>query len=329
MDIQEIKSIYQTHPHVKATIAFLESDGACNLFLPGLNGSGEAVVTAFIFEKKRGLFLCIQNDPEEAGYFYNDLMQLMNGKNVYFFPSAYHRHIKYGHMDSANVILRTETLGLLQDENPSCIIVTYPEDIAERVLSKKVLKDHTLTIHTGEKIDPMFVSDVLEQSGFEQSGYVYEPGQYAIRGSIVDIFSFSNEDPFRLDFFGNEVETIRVFDVETQLSKNKIEEIRIIPEIGKHNGTDASLFDLLPKSALLTCRDMRWCTERIGGLWNVTPVNSDEEGFADSNALRKKLIAPEIFLKSTARFRKIHFHPEKKRTDATIRFDTSPQPFYH
>jgi transcription-repair coupling factor (superfamily II helicase) len=329
VDIQEIKSVYKTHPHVKATNSALERDGAQNIFLSGLNGSSGAIVTASVFEKKESLFLCIQNDPEDAGYFYNDLMQLMNGRNVYFFPSAYHRHIKYGHTDPANEILRTETLGLLQEEKLSCIIVTYPDAIAEKVLSKKVLKEYTLTIHAGEKIDPMFVSDVLDSYGFEQTDYVYEPGQYAIRGSIVDIFSFSNEDPFRIDFFGNEIETIRVFDVETQLSKNKMEEIHIIPEISKQIESDASLFDLLPESAFLICRDMEWCKERIGSLWDETPINRDEGGFADIEAMRRKLITSETFLASTARFCKIHFHVKKKQTDVAIRFDTSPQPSYH
>jgi transcription-repair coupling factor (superfamily II helicase) len=313
---------------VSVTISLLERNVAHDIFLPGLNGSSGAIMTASVFEKKGGFFLCIQNDPEDAGYFYNDLMQLMDGKNVYFFPSAYHRHIKYGHTDPANEILRTETLGLLQEENPSCIVVTYPDAIAEKVLSKKVLKENTLTIHAGEKIDPMFVSDVLDSYGFEQTDYVYEPGQYAMRGSIVDIFSFSNEYPFRIDFFGNEVETIRAFDVETQLSKNKMEEIHVIPEISKHNEADSSLLELLPEDALLVCRDMAWCAERIDSLWNETPVTRDDEGFADTEAMRKKLTTSETFAVFAARFRRIHFHAGKKPADATIRFDTSAQPLY-
>ncbi|MDR0394856.1 MAG: transcription-repair coupling factor [Tannerella sp.] len=328
MDIQEIKSLYANHPHVNAAIALLEGHNTSNILLSGLNGSSEAVVTASVFEKKGGVFLCIQNDSEDAGYFYNDLMQLMNGKNVYFFPSAYRRHIKYGHTDPAHEILRTETLGLLQETPPSCVIVTHPDAIAEKVLSRTVLKEHTLTIHVGEKIDPMFVSDVLDDYGFEQTDYVYEPGQYAMRGSIVDVFSFSDEYPFRIDFFGNEVETLRRFDVETQLSKDRLDEILIIPEISKHADSDASLFDLLPENTCLMSRDMAWCKERIRGLWNETPVNRDKEGFADADAMRKKLITADTFAKSVARLKQIHFHAPKNKTDAVIQFDTSPQPSY-
>ncbi|MDR0744291.1 MAG: DEAD/DEAH box helicase, partial [Tannerella sp.] len=328
MDIQEIKSLYTTHPHVNAVISLLEKNNAANILLSGLNGSSQAVVIASVFGRKGGVFLCIQNDAEDAGYFYNDLMQVMNGENVYFFPSAYHRHIKYGHTDPANEILRTEALGLLQTPSPSCLIVTYPDAVAEKVLSKAVLKENTLTIHTGEKIDPTFVSDILDHYGFEQTDYVYEPGQYAIRGSIVDIFSFSNEYPFRVDFFGNEVETIRRFEVETQLSKDKLKEIHIIPEISKHTDPDASLFDALPENTYLISKDMEWCKERIGGLWDEIPVNRDKNGFTGTEAMRKKLITAKTFVKSVARLHQIHFHAKKSKTDAVISFDTSPQPLF-
>jgi len=254
---------------------------------------------------------------------------MMNGKQVYFFPSAYHRHIKYGHTDPANEILRIETLGLLQADKPSGIIVSYPDAIAEKAISKQALQEYTLTIHTGEKLDPMFVSEVLDSYGFEQTDYVYEPGQYAMRGSIVDIFSYSNEYPFRVDFFGDEVETIRRFDVETQLSKDKLTEVYIIPEISKHNAADASLLETLPDDAMLLFEDWEWCEERIQGLWNETPVNRDNEGFSDVEAMQKKLIAVEDFTQSAARFIKILFHAPSYPTAAIVTFDTSPQPLYH
>ena len=334
MDIQEIKPIYASHPHISAVLSLFEKNDHQEIILSGLNGSSEAVITASLFEKKSGIFLCLQNDLEDAGYLYNDLMHLMDGRDVYFFPSAYHRHIKYGHIDPANEILRTEVLGLLQMERPAGIIVSYPDAIAEKVLSKEVLQENTLTIHAGEKIDPMFVSDVLDSYGFEQTDYVYEPGQYAMRGSIVDIFSFSNEYPFRVDFFGNEVETIRRFDVETQLSKDKLGEVHIIPEISKHNETGSSLFDSLPDNTLYISEDIEWCRERIDGLWNETPVNRDNEGFADTETMRKRLITAEIFINSTTRFSKIHFHAAQQQLSTlnsqllTIKFDTSPQPLY-
>jgi transcription-repair coupling factor (superfamily II helicase) len=327
VDLQEIKSVYRAHPQVNA---LLEKIAAKDVFLTGLNGgSDRAVVTAAVFERRRGVFICILNGLEEAGYFYSDLMQLMNGKGVFFFPSAYHRHIKYGHVDPANEILRIETFAALQDEKPEGIIVTCPEATAEKALSKKVLKAHTLTLHCGEKTDPLFVADVLGEYGFEPVDYVYEPGQYAVRGSIIDIFSFSSEYPFRIDFFGNEVETIRLFDVETQLSRNQLQEVHIIPEISKQGEGDASLLDLLPDSALFLVCDMEECVERIEGLWRETPVNGDDGGFPDAAAMRKKLITPEVFAQSAARFHRIHFDAKRRSpAGATIAFRMSPQPSY-
>jgi transcription-repair coupling factor (superfamily II helicase) len=216
LDFHKLLDVYAAHPQINAVNALIERQRSQNILLKGLNGSGAAMTIASLFSKRKSSFLCILNDLEEAGYFYNDLMQLLDDRQVFFFPSAWHRHIKYGHNDPANEILRTEVLSILQNEQSAQIIVTYPDALAEKVLSKKELLLNTLKISVNEKVDNMFVSDVLDSLGFEQTDYVYEPGQYAMRGSIVDIFSFSSEYPYRIDFFGNEVETIRTFDVETQ-----------------------------------------------------------------------------------------------------------------
>ncbi len=348
VEIKEIIPLFNSYPQINAVVSLLEKEDTCNFFLSNLQGSCKAAITVSVFEKRGGVLLCVLNDLEDAGYFYHDLMQLLNNQKVYFFPSAYHRHIKYGHTDPANEILRTEVQSELQSENPSFILVTYPDAIAEKVLSMKVLKDNTLTIHTGEKIDPLFVTEVLDSYGFEQTDYVYEPGQYAIRGSIVDIFSFSNEYPFRVDFFGNEVETIRLFDVENQLSIHKIEEVRVIPKISEHNSSDASLPDLLPDSSLLLVQDLEWCVERIGSLWNENPINKDEEGFSSKEAMQEKIISADSFIASISRFQKIHFRPARADFDiplpplhppapfkggkgesvCCIDFDTSPQPLF-
>ncbi len=328
MDIKEIQPVYSVHPNIHTVASLLKEDTTRNIFLPGLNGSAKAVVTASLFTKKRGIFLCLLNDLEDAGYFYHDLMQLTNKKEVYFFPSAYHRHIKYGHMDPANEILRTETLSLLQDTPPPSIIVTYPDAIAEKVLSKETLCENTLNLSTGKKITQSSVSDRLDELGFQQTDYVYEPGQYSIRGSIIDLFSFSNEYPYRVDFFGDEIETIRSFDVDTQLSKEKMQEIAVIPEISKHKEPGISLLDLLPDNATLVSRDLKWCKERIHGLWNETPVNKDEEGFSDIENMRKRLTPPETFRKSIQQFYHILFHTNKNEAGITITFNTGPQPLY-
>ena len=274
--------------------------------------------------------MCVLNDLEEAGYFYHDLVQLTGGDGIYFFPSAYRRAIKYGHVDPANEILRTEVLSTLQDPDIPFVIVTYPDALAEKVISREVLKENTLKISVGEKLDNMFVSDVLDEYGFEQVDYVYEPGQYALRGSILDVFSFSYEFPYRIDFFGNEVETIRSFDVETQLSKEKLDSIYIVPEMTRGNRTNSSLLDSLPSATLLAFKDLAWVKERIGSIWNEEPVVGDEDSFADAEQMRAKLVTGEDFLHAALGFRRIHFGTRPTGTaDTTLTFATEVQPIYH
>lgn len=274
--------------------------------------------------------MCVLNDLEDAGYFYHDLVQLTGGDGIYFFPSAYRRAIKYGHVDPANEILRTEVLSTLQDPTAPFIIVTYPEALAEKVISREVLKENTLKISVGERLDNMFVSDVLDEYGFEQVDYVYEPGQYAMRGSILDVFSFSYEFPYRIDFFGNEVETIRSFDVETQLSKEKLDSIYIVPEMTKGNRTNSSLLDSLPSETLLASKDMAWVKERIGSIWNEEPIIGDEESFANIEQLRAKLITGEDFLHAALGFCRLHFGTRPMGVaDATLTFSMEAQPIYH
>jgi transcription-repair coupling factor (superfamily II helicase) len=324
VEIHALLSLYENHPQINAVFSLPEK----NIILSGLNGSSKALITATLYKKKGGVFLCLLNDLEDAGYFYNDMTQLLDDRNVYFFPSAYSRHIKYGHVDSANEILRTEVLALLQEEKNTMIIVSYPDAVSEKVLSKKVLQENTFSIHIGEKLDIMFVSDMLDSYGFEHTDYVYEPGQYAMRGSLLDIFSFSNEYPFRIDFFGDEIESIRSFDVESQLSKDKLTEVHIIPEISKHEEADTSLFDLLPDRTVIVSQDIEWCRERVSALWDEAPVNKDSEGFRDIETMRKKLIAPDVFAKSVKKFQNIHFQKNIYSIGPDIPFETSPQPLF-
>ena len=233
-------------------------------------------------------------------------------------------------MDPANEILRTEVLSTLQDPTVPFVIVTYPDALAEKVISREVLKENTLKISVGEKLDNMFVSDVLDEYGFEQVDYVYEPGQYAMRGSILDVFSFSYEFPYRIDFFGNEVETIRSFDVETQLSKEKLDSIYIVPEMTKGNRTNSSLLDSLPSETLLASKDLAWVKERIGSIWNEEPIIGDEESFADIEQLRAKLITGEDFLRTALGFCRLHFGTRVTGVaDATLTFSMEAQPIYH
>ncbi len=331
MDVKELLRIFAAHPQITALNTLLKDEKERNnIFLKGLNGSGAAMVIASLFSKRAGSYVCVLNDLDEAGYFYHDLMQLTGGEGIYFFPSAYRRAIKYGHVDAANEILRTEVLSMLQSGDNPFVIVTYPDALAEKVVSRKDLEQNTLKISVGEKIDSMFVSDVLDEYGFTQVDYVYEPGQYAIRGSILDVFSFSCEFPYRIDFFGNEVETIRSFDVDTQLSKDKLTSINIVPKISRGGLTSTQLLNLLPDNTLIATEDLSWAGERIASLWDDTPVIGDEESFADIDDMRSRLVPGEEFMRMVINFRRIHFGARPTGVaNATIEFHTETQPIYH
>jgi transcription-repair coupling factor (superfamily II helicase) len=329
LNLPDLLTVYAAHPQIHAISSLLNEGKSSNLLLKGLNGSGAAMTVASLFRKRRETCLCILNDLEEAGYFYNDLSQLSE-KQVFFFPSAWRRHIKYGQMDPASEILRTETLGALQHVQSGTLIVTCPDALAEKVLSKEELQAKTLKISVGEKIDVPFIAEVFDTLGFEQTDYVYEPGQYAVRGSIIDVFSFSNEYPYRIDFFGNEVETIRSFDVETQLSREKLRSVAIVSEIGRSGEARMALFDLLPEDTCIVAQDLAWCVERVGSLWKEEPVQGHEAPpFPSADAMRKLLVTGEDFLRSAQSFRRIQTGGTACGTpDAVITFETEPQPLY-
>ena len=330
VDIQALLELYAAHPGVAAFEKLLSEGKVRNISLKGLNGSAGALVVASLFKRQPQPLLVILNDQEEAGYFYHDLMQLTANDAVLFFPSAYRRDIKYGHLDPANMILRTEVLSRLQDTEAPCLIVSYPDALAERVVERAVLKDNTLKLSVGEQVDNMFVSDVLDQYGFEHVDYVYEPGQYAMRGSILDVFSFAYEFPYRIDFFGNEIETIRSFDVETQLSKEKFESIYIVPELSEGDKGSASLLRSLPRQTVIVAKDLAWCKERIGSIWNEEPVVGDEESFADQASMRKKLLTNTEFLREVLDFRRVHIGTRPMgNPEATLAFQTQTQPIFH
>ena len=330
LEVQELLTMYSAHPQVSALIKLIDDKACRNLFLKGLIGSGPALTIASLFSKKRGSYVCVVNDQEEAGYFYHDLMQLTVSPDVFFFPSAYRRAIKYGHLDPANEILRTEVLSRLQNPDLPTIIVTYPDALAEKVIAQADLRQKTLQISVGDKLDNMFVSDVLDEYGFEQVDYVYEPGQYAMRGSILDVFSFSHEFPYRIDFFGSEVETIRTFEVESQLSKARLDHIAIVPEMNKSGLISTSLLESLAPHTLLAFQDLEWCKERIGSIYGEDPITGDEEAFANAQQMRNRLVTDADFLRSVLDFRRISFGARAAGVpDATLTFCTRQQPIYH
>lgn len=339
MTITELQQRYATHPNVEAISGLLKNPSVRTLFCGGLCASAASLFSSVLVQRGEFPFVFILGDLEEAGYFYHDLTQVLGIEKVLFFPSSFRRAIKYGQKDAANEILRTEVLSRLQKGEEGLCVVTYPDALAEKVVSRKELGDKTLKLHTGENVDTNFITEVLRSYGFEYVDYVYEPGQYAVRGSIIDVFSFSSEFPYRIDFFGDEVESIRTFEVETQLSKEKKDSIVIVPDLSRSlEQGDASgmvsFLDFLSANTVLAMRDLLWLRERIQTVHDetLTPqaIAAREAEESGCITLDGKLIDGSEFTLRALDFCRMEFGNKPTGTpDATVTFDTSAQPIFH
>lgn len=339
MTITELQQRYATHPNVEAISGLLKNPSVRTLFCGGLCASAASLFSSVLVQRGEFPFVFILGDLEEAGYFYHDLTQVLGTEKVLFFPSSFRRAIKYGQKDAANEILRTEVLSRLQKGEKGLCVVTYPDALAEKVVSQKELGDKTLKLHTGENVDTNFITEVLRSYGFEYVDYVYEPGQYAVRGSIIDVFSFSSEFPYRIDFFGDEVESIRTFEVETQLSKEKKDSIVIVPDLSRSlEQGDASgmvsFLDFLSANTVLAMRDLLWLRERIQTVYDetLTPqaIAAREAEESGCITLDGKLIDGSEFTLRALDFCRMEFGNKPTGTpDATVTFDTSAQPIFH
>ena len=334
MNIQELQAVYESHSNTKAFAALCEKASARTIYLEGLCASAAPLFLSSFIRRKRDYIVCILNDLEEAGYFYHDLTQINGDTDVLFFPSAYRRAIKYGQKDSANEILRTEALSRLgKGASPVCI-VTYPEALAEKVVSMQALSARTLLLETGGKYDPVEVEKTLSDFGFERVDYVYEPGQFAVRGSIVDVFSFSSEYPYRVDFFGDEVDSIRTFEVDSQLSKEKKDRIAIVPELTGGDAGEVQLLDFLPEGSMLWIKDFHWACEKVESVHGeaVSPqaavALAEEEGV--DHVVLPSTVTGEEFARRTLDFRRVEFGSKPTGTpDATLHFSPEMQPIFH
>ena len=283
----------------------------------------------------------IMRDADEAGYLYQDLCRMLGEDGILYFPSSYKRAVKFGQRDTAGEMLRTETLtGLSNRQGASCTIVTYPAALAEMVISRSELDDRQITLSKGQTIPITDVEHQLRELGFVERDYVYEPGQFAIRGSIIDVYSFSSEDPYRIDFFDDDIDTIRTFDVESQLSKEMLDAITIVPHLDKTASEKVSLLELLPPDSLIITPDMGYATDAIDYIYkegysqqamsdrlsNATEVEKADI-MRELNAERN-LCPASRFSQQAAQMRWIELRPSAS-ADCSVTFHTLPQPLFH
>ena len=305
----------------------------------------------------------ILQDNDEAGYFYHDLTQILGTDDVLFFPSSYRRAVKYGQRDAANEILRTETLSRLaaltsvdtqkastgkgagknaDSAAEALYVVTCPEALSELVVSKRRLDERTINIAVGDIIDFADLGRQMREFGFKEVDYVYEPGQFAMRGSIIDVYSYSSELPFRIDFFGDEVDTIRTFEVADQLSKDAKQQVRIVPELAQLTEEKQPFTSLLPDDALLVMKDRLYLCSTIEQIYNdgfsQQAMTERLEGATEVEQqqimrdMRKEnnLVSPRRFREEICRFRLVEFGAKPSGTpQVSIEFHISPQPLFH
>ena len=329
MEAKELQNMYASHPGVDALMQLREEGSKKSVFLEGLIGSSAATVLSGFKKRAPGqTLLVVMNDAEEAGYFYHDMVQLTGDSNILFFPSSFRRAMKYGQEDDANRILRTEVMSRLANRRRTegVVIVTHPDALAEKVVSQSHLEEKTLTIAVGDSISRDSVEKKLAALKFKEVTYVYEPGEFAVRGSIIDIFSFSSEYPYRIDFFGDEVDSIRTFTVEDQLSKERTNEAVIVPKL---SGSEAvAITEFLPKNAILVTKDLAFIKGCIDKL--------NTEGFTLQAKLSETTLPemPELmsvgeleqYAKSTKHW---ELRPQAAGNNTKLKFDTSPQPLFH
>ena len=348
MNIQELSKLYAHMPQVAALAKVMGDSKSRNIFLDGLLASSSALLFGSLSTKCKTKIMFVMQDADEAGYLYHDLTQILGDKQVLFFPSSYRRAVKYGQKDSANEILRTETLCEIKTEEDnkkeqsSLFIVSYPEAMAELVVSYNSMDHRMLTLAKGEEKPMNDIVSTLRDFGFSEVDYVYEPGQFARRGSILDVFSFSSEYPFRIDFFGDEIDTIRTFEVENQLSKDKCDNITIVPELSQSNEERIPILQFLPKDTFLCVKDFTYVCDIINKVYEegfsqqalaeMTAGATEMERQEIINRMKSEiqLVTASTFMRDALDFRMIEMgHKPSRNADTTIRFDIKPQPLFH
>ena len=368
MEIQEISKLYTALPQCGAFLNTISDKSVGHVFLKGMLASSASVFFAAIAKRKEErkgkkeerkgkkeeqkplTAVFVLQDNDEAGYFYHDLTQILGTDNVLFYPSSYRRAVKYGQRDAANEILRTEALSRLSaigDNNNSgnksyLFVVTCPEALSELVVSKRRLDERTINVAVGDIINLADFGRKLRELGFKEEDYVYEPGQFAMRGSIVDVYSYASELPFRIDFFGDEVDTVRTFQVADQLSKDNKQSVQIVPELAQLAEEKHPFTSILPEDALLIVKDRLYMcstieqiyndgfshqalTERMEGATEVEQQQIMRDMHKDNN-----LVAPTKFREEICRFQLVEFGTQPTGTpQTTIELDVSPQPLFH
>ena len=300
--------------------------------ISNLVGSSLSFVISETFKKAEKPFVIILNDKEEAAYYLNDLEQLLGDKNVLFYPGSYRRPYQIEETDNANVLLRSEVLNRINSRRKPAIIVTYPDALFEKVVTKRELERNTLKVSVGEDLSLDFVNEVLFEYHFNRVDFVTEPGEFSVRGGIIDVFSFSNDEPYRIEFFGDEVDSIRTFDVETQLSKEKLKKVSIMPNVENKTLQEnrESFLKYVSSKAVVFAKNVDLLSGRLDKLFDKAKDAFSELSKEIKHAEPSGLFCDGAFIRSQLdEFTVASITASKAQYYTNIVFDTKPQPSFN
>lgn len=338
MRIRDILKIYRESGFIQSIGENLKVNEEKYIALKGLTGSQDAIVSAVLQNINHQTFLFIMHDKEEAAYFHNDLQNLLPDKEILFFPSSYKKAYQYEETENANILMRAEILNKINNKSSTGeLIVTFPEALSEKVINKRSLRKHTFSVKVGESVDIEFLTELLATYDFEKSDFVYEAGQYSVRGGILDIFSFANELPFRLELYGNEIESIRTFDPTSQLSVDRVKQINIIPNVQTRliEEERQSLIKFLPRNTKIWIKDSQLLNDKLDTLFEK--VTEQFESILEESGNTKVILEPkhlfengESFNESMSGLVKIDFGNRfYSKHDQVFTFESSPQPSFN
>ncbi|MDO6811691.1 transcription-repair coupling factor [Tenacibaculum soleae] len=332
MSKQTIVNHYQQSSNVKQIVDALQQEQP-HFQIANLVGSSLSFVISESFKKADKPYLLIFNDKEEAAYYLNDLEQLLGDKNVLFYPGSYRRPYQIEETDNANVLLRSEVLNRINSQKKTAIIVTYPTALFEKVVTKKDLEKNTLKITVGESLSPDFVNEVLFEYNFNRVDFVTEPGEFSVRGGIIDVFSFSNDEPYRIEFFGDEIDSIRTFDVETQLSKEKLKKVSIMPNVENKTLQESreSFLKYISAKTAIFVKNTEILTENLDKFYKKAEFSFNELSTELNHSKPSELFCNgSLIKKQLTDFTLVEMSSQTQSRDISeIKFNTHPQPSFN
>ena len=328
-----VRSLFSKSSALKNLKTQLSQDDRDNYTVSGLIGSAVSLVIAETFKASEMPFLLILNDKEEAAYHLNDLENLLGDDNVLFYPGSYRRPYQIEETDNANVLLRSEVLNRINSRKKPSLIVTYPEALFEKVVTKKELEKNTLKISVGEHVSIDFVNEILFEYKFKRTDFVTEPGEFSVRGGILDVFSFSNDEPYRIEFFGDDVDSIRTFDVETQLSLEQLKKISIIPNVENKmlDENRESFLKYVSNKTVICLKNEELLNSALDKLFEkATEAFNKAEGEVKMGAPSQLFCTSRLLQKQLKEFKTITLAGTASNINTSlIEFNTKPQPSFN